>query len=204
MTRPEDNPYDTLKACLICHTSLNQSQSVLSLRPLGDLIPSQLLRQIEQLADKNCNGDIIFQEIFLSHLLSSVQLILKSHPEMTIQEMSTLADTVITVATPDVKYSPSVLEVSSTTEAIISIRSEVDYLKRHLPKMMKSPRASVSSSTLCRYHTKFGKKRFTRPVMATTGSGCDSCLFLNDCTSGQHYLVNSGAEVSVLPTTSDR
>ena len=37
----------------------------------------------------------------------------------------------------------------STTEAITSIRSEVDYLKRHVPKMMKSPSASVSSSTLC-------------------------------------------------------
>ena len=137
---------------------------------------------------------------------------------MTIQEMSTLADTVITVATPDVKSSPSVLEVSSTTEAITSIRSEVDYLKRHLPRMVKSSSASVSSSTLCWYHTKFGKnatkckppcsmsgKHFTRPVMATTALGDDNCLlFLNDCTSGQCYLVNSGAEVSVLPaTTSD-
>ena len=83
---------------------------------------------------------------------------------------------------------------------------------------MKSPSASVSSSTLCGYHTKFGKiatkcqppcsmsgKCFTQLVMATTGLGNDSCLlFLNDCTSGQHYLVDSGAEVSVLPaTTSD-
>ena len=41
--------------------------------------------------------------------------------------------------------------------------------------------------------------------MATTGSGDDShLLFLNDCISGQHYLVDSGMEISVLPaTTSD-
>ena len=92
----------------------------------------------------------------------------------------------------------------------------MDYLKRYLPKM-KSPSVSVSSSTLCWYYTKFGKnamkckppcsmsgKRFTQPVMATTGSGDDSHLFFNDCISGQCYLVDSGAEVSVLPaTTSD-
>ena len=76
---------------------------------------------------------------------------------MTIQEMATLADALIIVATPDVKSSPSVFEVSSTTEAITSFRSEVDYLKKkHLPKMMKSPSASVSS-TLCLYHPSFAK-----------------------------------------------
>ena len=106
--------------------SINPSQRVqklLSLRPLGDLGPSQLLRQIEQLANKSWNGYIILQDIFLSHLSSSVQSILKSYTEMTIQEKATLADTPISVATPDIKYSPSVFEVSSTAEAIISIRS---------------------------------------------------------------------------------
>ena len=38
--------------------------------------------------------------------------------------------------------------------------------------------------------------------MATCGSGNNSCLlFVTDRTSGQHYLVDSGAEVSVLPAT---
>ena len=152
MNRPEDSPYDTLKACLISRTSLNQSQRV---QKLLSNHPSYL-RRIEKLTDKNCNGDIILQEIFFSPLPSSVQLILKSHPDVIIQEMAILADTLITVATPDVQSSPSVLEVSTTTEALTSIRSEVDYLKRHLPKM-KSPSASVSSSTLCWQHTKFGK-----------------------------------------------
>ena len=49
MNRPEDNPYDTLKACLISCISLNQSQRVqklISLRPLGDLRPSQLCRHL--------------------------------------------------------------------------------------------------------------------------------------------------------------
>ena len=83
---PEDNPYDTLKTCLISCTSLNQSQRVQK-----DLRPIQLLRQIEQLANKNCNGDIILQVIFISDLPSSIQIILRSHPEITIQEMASLA-----------------------------------------------------------------------------------------------------------------
>ena len=45
-------------------------------------------------------------------------------------------------------------------------------------------------------------KRFPRPLMATSGSGNNSrLLFVTDRTSGQRYLVDSGAEVSVLPAT---
>ena len=45
-------------------------------------------------------------------------------------------------------------------------------------------------------------KRFPRPLMATSGSGNNNrLLFVTDRTSGQRYLVDSGAEVSVLPAT---
>ena len=45
-------------------------------------------------------------------------------------------------------------------------------------------------------------KCFPRPLMATSGSGNNSrLLFVTDRTSGQRYLVDAGAEVSVLPAT---
>ena len=45
-------------------------------------------------------------------------------------------------------------------------------------------------------------KRFPRPLMASSGSGNNGhLLFVTDCISGQRYLVDSGAEVSVLPAT---
>ena len=84
VTIPATNPFDTLKECLISLTSLTESQrmqELLSLEPLGDQKPSQLLRCMEQLAGKNCNNDPVVQEIFLACLPVSVhQLILKRHP----------------------------------------------------------------------------------------------------------------------------
>ena len=76
-----------------------------------------------------------------------------------------------------------------------------------------APPTVSAAPTLCWYHARFGKdaikckktlfyvgKRLPRPLMATSGSGNNSrLLFITDCISGQHYLVNSGAEVSVLP-----
>ena len=55
VTIPATNPFDILKECLISGTSLTESermQKLLSLEPLGDQKPSQLLRRIEQLAEK--------------------------------------------------------------------------------------------------------------------------------------------------------
>ena len=61
-------------------TESKRIQKLLSLEPLGDQKPSQLLQQIEQLADKTGNDNPILQEIFLTRLPVAVQLVLKSDP----------------------------------------------------------------------------------------------------------------------------
>ena len=75
-------------------------QKPLSLEPLGDQKPSQLLRRIEQLADKTGNDDPILLEIFLTRLPVAVQLVLKSYPDKSTEQLASLADSLIAV-TPE-------------------------------------------------------------------------------------------------------
>ncbi|TRY70736.1 hypothetical protein TCAL_11935 [Tigriopus californicus] len=72
---PTVNPYLVRKERLVAGTSMPQTQGMqklLSLQPLGDLHPSQLLRLMEQLADKRLE-DPMYIELFLSRLPEAVR-----------------------------------------------------------------------------------------------------------------------------------
>ena len=221
VTVPAVAPFDSLKERLVSRTSLTESQrmpKLLSLEPLGDQKPSQLLRRIEQLADKTGNDDPILQEIFLTRLPVAVQLVLKSHPDKSTEQLACLV-----AVTPEASLPGSfstITPVAANIDTIASLRSELEDLKCQFSLQQKtgkfSPPSTTSPSvTLCWYHARFGKdatkckktllyvgKRFPRPLMVTSGSGNNSrLLFVTDRTSGQRYLVDSGAEVSVLPAT---
>ena len=91
-------PFNTLKERLISHTSLTESQRIkkrLSLEPLGDQKPSQLLQHIEQLAEKSCKNDPVLQEIFLTCLPVSVQPILKGHLDKSTEQLTSLSLTAL-------------------------------------------------------------------------------------------------------------
>ena len=127
-------PFDTLKECLVSRTSLTESQrmqKLLSLEPLGDQKPSQLLRRIKQLADKTCNDDPILQEMFLTRLRVAVQLVLKSHPDKSTEQLASLADSLVAV-TPEASLPWSfstIAPVAANIDTIASLRSELEDLK---------------------------------------------------------------------------
>ena len=218
-------PFDTLKERLVSRTSLTESQrmqKLLSLEPLGDQKPSQLLRRIEQLADKTGNDDPILQEIFLTHLPVAVQLVLKSHPDKSTEQLASLADSLIAV-TPEASLPGSfstIAPVAANIDTIASLRSELEDLKCQFSLRQKTGKFLTPLYHLPFRHTLlvpcpiwqgchqmlktllYVGKRFPRLLMATSGSGNNShLLFVTDRTSGQRYLVDSGAEVSVLPAT---
>ena len=152
----------------------------------------------------------------------AVQLILKSHPDKSIEQLASLADSLIAV-TPKASLPGSfstIAPVTANIDTIASLRSELEDLKRQFSLQQKtgnfsSPSTTFPSVTLCWYHARFGKdvtkckktllyvgKRFHCSLMVTSGSGNNSrLLFVTDRTFGQCYLVDSGAEVSVLPAT---
>ena len=152
----------------------------------------------------------------------AVQLVLKSHPNKSTEQFTSLANSLVAV-TPEASLPgafSTIAPVTANIDTIASLRSELEDLKRQFSLQQKTanfspPSTTFPSVTLCWYHARFGKdatkckktllyvgKRFPRPLMATSGSGNSSCLlFVTDRTSGQCYLVDSGAEVRVLPVT---
>ena len=110
VTVPAVAPFDTLKERLVSRTSLTESQrmqKLLSLEPLGDQKPSQLLQRIEKLADKNGNDDPILHEIFLTRLPVAVQLVLKSYPDKSTEQLASLADSLVAVTQEASHLGPS-------------------------------------------------------------------------------------------------
>ena len=156
-----------MKERLVSRTSLTESQwmqKLLSLEPLGDQKPSQLLRWIEHLADKTCNNDPILQEIFLTWLPVAVQLILKLHPYKSTEQFASLADSLVAV-TPEASLPGSFSTIAPVTvniDTIASLRSELEDLKCQFSLQQKtdnfSPPSTTSPSvTLCWYHARFDK-----------------------------------------------
>lgn len=164
---PADDPYTALKEQLTLRTALTPSQrmqKLLHLEPLGDLKPSQLLRRIEQLAEKSLDNDLVLQEIFMTRLPAHVQLILKAQPSLTIQQRAHLADTLLTVqpvSAPQPLFSIDSASSEGTAavpqDTIASLRGEINELKRQLrlPRRPGKQPPSVSAP-LCWYHARFG------------------------------------------------
>ena len=133
VTIPATNPFDTLKEHPMSCTSLKESQRMQklhSLEQLGDQKSFQLLRHMEQLAEKSCNHNPVLQDFFLAHLPISVQLILKSHPDKSIEQLASLADSLFAV-TPEGPL-PATLQCHITCHCfniIASLCSELANLK---------------------------------------------------------------------------
>ena len=223
---PEANPYDTLKEQLIIRTAASEQrrlQQLFNAEELGDRKPSQLLRRMQQLLGEKANStDTAFmRELFLQRLPSNVRMVLASTPDTgNITELAQLADKVVEVATP------SVSGITTTTE-LDQLRQEVAELKTMLRSLQtvnkKSQRGRSPSSApqrqqtqdVCWYHAKFGDRaQKCKPpcskagqtpaklvATGTTGLLPSQLFFITDNNSAYRFLVDTGAEVSMLPPT---
>ena len=174
------------------------------------------------LGDKANSTDAAFmRELFLQRLPSNVRMVLASMPDTgNITELAQFADKVMEVA------SPSVSSITTTTE-LDQLRQEVAELKTMLKSLQivnKKPQRGHSPSPapqrqqtqdVCWYHAKFGEKALKcKPPCSKAGqtpaklvaTGTTSLLpshlfFITDNNSAYRFLVDTGAEVSVLPPT---
>lgn len=101
-------PYDTLKRQLIARTVLPAERRLRQLfqsTELGDQRPTQLLHCLHQLlGEDNAGADgTLLREMFLQRLPANVRMILASSGEgKTLEEISQLADRIITAGPPSV------------------------------------------------------------------------------------------------------
>ena len=169
---PKEEPYNKLEAALLKHMGMSEQwrlQQLLQGEELGDRRPTQLLCKMRQLlGDKTPTAvdDVLFRELFLQCLPTTVRMVLASSPLATsMDELASLADCVMET---QLVANPTVSTVNSTTSAeLVQLQEEVQHLKQSLnakrnPPLscssrgcLTSPPTSQRQSDICWYHQKF-------------------------------------------------
>ena len=122
---PTVKPYQVLKTELMKRTSASEQKrlhQLLTAEELGDRKPSQLLRRMEQLLGAKQLEDSIFKQLFLQRLPHHVQSILaSSRDDMTVNQLSELADRILEVASPSLPSVSNITAVASGSAASSSV-----------------------------------------------------------------------------------
>ena len=182
-----DSPYDTLKQQLIQRTCLPEQRRLRQLfhsMELGDRKPTQLLRRMRQLLRDGATAaeGPLLRELFLQRLPSNVRMVLASSIEDKSLEES--ADKIIDVAPPNVSAitppTPDTVEalvkrmeelVSTLSTRSRSPRLRLPSPRRRQPRLRSPPPPSLSPTSLCWYHRRFGDRaRNCTPPCAKSGN----------------------------------
>lgn len=220
---PDTMPYDRLKEQLITRTAASEQrrlQQLFNTEELGDRKPSQLLRHMQQLLGEKANTtDAAFLcELFLQRLLSNVRMVLASTPDTgNITELAQLTDKVMEVAAPTVSGITNTDELGQLRQEVAELKAVLQSLQlTQKPSWRRSPSPSPhrqAAPDVCWYHAKFGDNaRKCKPPCTKAGktpvkiaaAGTTSLLpsrlfFITDSYSSYRFLIDTGAEVSVLP-----
>lgn len=130
---PATRKYETLKTELIKRLSASREKEVTQLlmhEELGDRRPSQLLRHMRHLAGKNIPDDFI-RTIWSSRLPTSLQTVIASQPESTLEALADLADKVHDLV-------PSTPQVACADAAPISLLEKLTMEVAELSRQVKS------------------------------------------------------------------
>ncbi|XP_037520478.1 uncharacterized protein LOC119397110 [Rhipicephalus sanguineus] len=195
---PAEDAYRVLKETLIRRLTPSEPerlQQLLRENELGDRRPSQLLRHMQQLAGCTAGLDSrLVQELFLKRLPATVRIGVTASGETDVSKIAEMADRLMAVNTPAVA---TVLAEASPSPALLETRAAISRLADTVAAL-QSLQASGSQSTrrsatqqqrqLCWYHRKFAESH-------------PSVFFLTDREKGTRFLVDTGAEVSVVPAS---
>ena len=210
VTPPSATPYSALKATLVQRflpsktRSLHQLLHETLLRP-GQR-PSQLLRELKHLLRVVTGTDInpLLMGIFLQKLPVDVRAIVASaafEPGVSVDSVAQVADSIVDVSSVPVAI-PAVKPASPDVSAL---RTEV----RRLAHIVHDLSANVPSSRCIRTRSPVRRKPSgPRPVVKTCHPSLNSVapavsspaslLFARDHLSRREFLIDTGAEVSVL------
>ncbi|KAJ0169205.1 hypothetical protein K1T71_015300 [Dendrolimus kikuchii] len=174
---PATGKYETLKTELIKRLSASREKEVTQLlmhEELGDRRPSQFLRHLRHLAGKDIPDDFI-RTIWTSRLPTSLQTVIASQPQSTLEALADLADKVhdLVPATPQVsavdnipgsvvdRIFKEIAELSRKVEALSANRREGRSRPRGRNQRSRSRTRTRSESNyrrfpVCFYHHKYG------------------------------------------------
>jgi len=167
---PEHDKYQTLKKAVISRMSVSQDkrlQQLLVSEQLDGRRPSQLLRRMQQLIGEDKSiGDDLLRKLFVQRLPSNVQVALVSQPDLDLDKIASLADSIMDVIQP----SDSIHAIIGPVDTLESLRKEVNELKsllksdrgrsssRMTPSRSRSTSRPQSDDELCWFHSRFGNR----------------------------------------------
>ena len=224
---PAEAPYDRLKEQLIKCTAVSEQrrlQQLFSSEELGDRKPTQLLRRMQQLLGNTPgipDGSFI-RELFLQQLPTNVRMVLAStNDSVPLDELAQLANKIVEVAVPQ---TVSAVRSANFGNELDKLKSEVAGLRKLIKSLLSQrnsrPRSpsptlanNINDPSICWYHQKYGlSARKCKPPCKHSENSTSSIATMNatdrqanhlfhiiDKTSGVRFLVDTGAEVSVIP-----
>ena len=157
------------------------------------------------------------RELFLQRLPPNVRMVLALTPDTgNITELAQLADKVMEVAAPSVSGINTHTEFEQLRQEVAELKIMMQTLQvtsKPPRRRLRSPAPPRQPQDLCWYHAKYGEdarkcklpcsKSGQTPAKvaanSTNGLLPSHLFFVTDSNSGYHFLVDTGAEVSVLP-----
>ncbi|BHF82688.1 hypothetical protein SprV_0802582700 [Sparganum proliferum] len=210
--RPSEQPYDKLKEALVKRVAMTEERRLRQLltgEELGDRKPSQLLRRMQQLVGERKFEASILRQLFLQRLPLDVQTVL-AVSQGSIEELAELADKVMALGVPEtsvVSHAASPISqeydqrIDRLEQLVMQLTNQLSAITAGGPRRSRNRRRSSARSP-----TSQGLGKPYRPAVEASAAGSAANvhtrrLFLWDRIAGTTFLVDSGAEVSVVPPT---
>ena len=193
---PANGKYDSLKNLLLRRYSLSPAEradKLLNLPGLGDRSAVDLMDAMLSLLGSD-DGGFLFPHLFLRQLPQHVRAALANSPQLSAGNYRGLAEEADRVLLASRGPVAPTLHLSAAVSSVGSKQRR-------------------SSSSLCYYHRKYGKKArscvppctFDKPgyaaetVAAVEANERGELLFVTDSVSGHRFLVDSGSQKSLIP-----
>ncbi|UYV64153.1 hypothetical protein LAZ67_2006783 [Cordylochernes scorpioides] len=212
---PSSGKYDALKACLLQQLGqLKQTKilQVLDGRPMGDQKPSTVLAAMQHQAGRNFS-DTVLKMLWTRRLPQDIRAALSASSGTSLSKLAEMADNIHEAILPTV----SVVDQPSTghsAEAHQQLMTQIQDLHTQIEALKSSMDTPHNRYPNARYPThnkkmkcrnllvpyEVWRKRIRPPsVGATDGAGLTRRLFITDRRRAYLFLVDTGAEVSVIP-----
>ena len=192
---PADDKYEALKTRLIDTFGLSERERasrLLHFRELGDTKPSVLMDEMLALLGDH-SPCFLFQQLFFERLPEDIRVQLVDSTADDYRHLAKKADALWASR-----------EMSFSTNAVQRRLSSQKLRAKHP--------TTPTADDLCYYHRSFGQaaRKCTKPcswsgkeqaIVAMAASHNTGLFFLWDKISGRQFLVDTGAEISVIPAT---
>ncbi|UYV63260.1 hypothetical protein LAZ67_2003567 [Cordylochernes scorpioides] len=205
---PPSGKYDALKAGLFQRLGQSKQTKILQVldgRPMGDQKPSTVLAAMQHQAGRNFS-DTVLKMLWTRRLPQDIRAALAASSETSLSKLAEMADNIHEAILPTV----SAVDQPSTghsAEAHQQLMTQIQDLHTQIEALKSSMDTTHNRYPNARYPTHNKKetqelagKRIRPPsVGATDGAGLTRRLFITDRRSAYLFLVDTGAEVSVIP-----